>query len=120
MKPASFILVEDHTLFRNSVAEALEDSGRYQCVGSFSTMEEALDNITDGLQTHLVLLDLGLPQSPRRSAAVSWSGSDGHPAHVTQTRHMTNSEARVHTESSHWTLNKANKHESPTIGSVIG
>ncbi|MEI6605077.1 MAG: response regulator transcription factor [Verrucomicrobiota bacterium] len=61
MKPVSFILVEDHTLFRDSVAEALEDSGRYQCAGSFSTMEEALDNITDGLQTHLVLLDLGLP-----------------------------------------------------------
>jgi len=61
MKPVSFILVEDHTLFRDSVAEALEDSGRYLCVGSFSTMEEALDNITDGLQANLVLLDLGLP-----------------------------------------------------------
>ena len=61
MKPVSFILVEDHTLFRDSVAEALEDSGRYQCVGSFSTMEEALDSITNGLQANLVLLDLGLP-----------------------------------------------------------
>ena len=61
MIPASFILIEDHTLFRDSVAEALEDSGRYQCVGSFSTMEEALGNITDGLQAKLVLLDLGLP-----------------------------------------------------------
>ncbi len=61
MKPVSFILVEDHTLFRDSVAEALEDSGRYHCVGSFSTMEEALDSITNGLQVNLVLLDLGLP-----------------------------------------------------------
>ena len=61
MKPVSFILIEDHTLFRDSVAEALEDSGRYQCVGSFSTMEETLHQLTDGLQTDLVLLDLGLP-----------------------------------------------------------
>ena len=61
MNPVSFILIEDHTLFRDSVAEALEDSGRYQCVGSFSTMEETLHQLTDGLQANLVLLDLGLP-----------------------------------------------------------
>ena len=61
MNPVSFILLEDHTLFRDSVAEALEDSGRYQCVGSFSTMEETLHQLTDGLQANLVLLDLGLP-----------------------------------------------------------
>lgn len=61
MNPVSFILIEDHTLFRDSVAEALEDSGRYQCVGSFSTMEETLQQLTDGLQANLVLLDLGLP-----------------------------------------------------------
>jgi len=61
MNPVSFILIEDHTLFRSSVAEALEDSGRYACAGSFSTMEEALGNITDGLRANLVLLDLGLP-----------------------------------------------------------
>jgi len=61
MKPVSFILIEDHSLFRDSVAEALEDSGRYQCVGSFSTLEEALHQLTNGLQPELVLLDLGLP-----------------------------------------------------------
>jgi len=61
MNPVSFILIEDHSLFRDSVAEALQDSGRYLCVGSFSTMEEALGSITDGLQANLVLLDLGLP-----------------------------------------------------------
>jgi len=61
MTPVSFILIEDHSLFRTSVAEALQDSGRYLCVGSFSTMEEALGSITGGLQTDLVLLDLGLP-----------------------------------------------------------
>jgi len=61
MTTVSFILIEDHSLFRDSVAEALEDSGRYRCVGSFSTMEEALSNIMNGLQANLVLLDLGLP-----------------------------------------------------------
>jgi DNA-binding NarL/FixJ family response regulator len=61
MKPVSFILIEDHSLFRDSVAEALEDSGRYQCVGSFSTMEETLHELANGLQPDLVLLDLGLP-----------------------------------------------------------
>ena len=29
MTPTSFILVEDHSLFRNSVVETLEDSGRF-------------------------------------------------------------------------------------------
>ena len=61
MTPVSFLLIEDHSLFRASVAEALEDSGRYRCVGSFSTMEEALSRIAAGLQPDLVLLDLGLP-----------------------------------------------------------
>ena len=61
MTPVSFILIEDHSLFRASVAEALQDSGRYHCVGSFSTMEEALSRIMDGLKPDLLLLDLGLP-----------------------------------------------------------
>lgn len=60
MTPVSFILIEDHSLFRASVSEALEDSGRYQCIGSFSTMEQALSNITDGLRPDLILLNLGL------------------------------------------------------------
>lgn len=57
----TFILIEDHSLFRTSVAETLEDSGRYQCLGSYSTMEEALEEIDGGLAPDLVLLDLGLP-----------------------------------------------------------
>jgi DNA-binding NarL/FixJ family response regulator len=61
MNPISFILIEDHALFRSSVTEVLEDSQRYQCVGSFSNMEEALSNVRPDLQPDLVLLDLGLP-----------------------------------------------------------
>lgn len=61
MNPASFILIEDHSLFRNSVIETLEDSGRYRCLGGFSTMEEALTALDGGTKPDLVLLDLGLP-----------------------------------------------------------
>ena len=61
MNPISFILIEDHALFRASVTEVLEDSQRYQCVGSFSNMEEALNDISADLPPELVLLDLGLP-----------------------------------------------------------
>jgi DNA-binding NarL/FixJ family response regulator len=57
----TFILIEDHSLFRTSVVETLEDSGRYQCLGSFSTMEEALEEVEGGLAPDLALLDLGLP-----------------------------------------------------------
>jgi DNA-binding NarL/FixJ family response regulator len=55
------ILIEDHADFRESVTMVLEERTRYQCVGSFSTMEDALDALRGGLQTDLVLSDLGLP-----------------------------------------------------------
>ncbi len=61
MNSRSFILIEDHSLFRSSVVETLEDSGRYHCVGSFSTMEQALEAIDGGIAPELALLDLGLP-----------------------------------------------------------
>ena len=61
MTTTSFILIEDHSLFRNSVVETLEDSGRYRCLGSFSTMEEAIEALNAGIAPEIVLLDLGLP-----------------------------------------------------------
>jgi len=54
------ILVEDHADFRESVSMVLEQRG-YQCVGDFSTMEDALEAIRSGLEADLVLSDLGLP-----------------------------------------------------------
>jgi DNA-binding NarL/FixJ family response regulator len=61
MVPDSFILIEDHSLYRSSVIETLEESGRYQCLGGFSTMEEALLALKSGVTPDIVLLDLGLP-----------------------------------------------------------
>ena len=55
------ILVEDHADFRESVCMVLEERAHYQCVGSFSTMEDALEEIRGGLTADLVLSDLGLP-----------------------------------------------------------
>ena len=59
--PIRLILVEDHADFRESVCMVLEERAHYQCVGSFSTMEDALEEIRAGLAADLVLSDLGLP-----------------------------------------------------------
>ena len=59
-KPTRLILIEDHADFRESVAMVLEQRG-YQCVGDYSTMEDALEAIGGGLVADLVLSDLGLP-----------------------------------------------------------
>jgi DNA-binding NarL/FixJ family response regulator len=58
--PTRLILVEDHADFRESVSMVLEQRG-YQCVGGFSTMEDALEAIRAGLVADLLLSDLGLP-----------------------------------------------------------
>ena len=54
------ILIEDHADFRESVSMVLSDRG-YQCVGEFSTMEDAIEAIRGGLAVDHVLSDLGLP-----------------------------------------------------------
>lgn len=59
--PIRLILIEDHADFRESVSMVLEERGGYQCVGGFSTMEDALEAIRGGLEADLVLSDLGLP-----------------------------------------------------------
>jgi len=60
-KPIRLILVEDHADFRESVTMVLTERGGYECVGGFSTMEDALEDIRAGLKADLVLSDLGLP-----------------------------------------------------------
>ena len=42
-KPIRLVLIEDHADFRESVSMVLEERGGYQCVGGFSTMEDALE-----------------------------------------------------------------------------
>ena len=59
--PIRLVLVEDHADFRDSVSMVLEQRGGYQCVGGFSTMEDAIEAFRGGLKTDLVLSDLGLP-----------------------------------------------------------
>ena len=59
--PIRLVLIEDHADFRESVSMVLEERGGYQCVGGFSTMEDALEAIRGGLVADLVLSDLGLP-----------------------------------------------------------
>ena len=60
-KPIRLVLIEDHADFRESVSMVLEERGGYQCVGGFSTMEDALEAFRGGLKADLVLSDLGLP-----------------------------------------------------------
>lgn len=60
-KPIRLVLIEDHADFRESVSMVLEERGGYQCVGGFSTMEDALEAFRGGLEADLVLSDLGLP-----------------------------------------------------------
>lgn len=55
------VLIEDHADFRESVSMVLAKRGGYECVGGFSTMEDALDAFRGGLVADLVLSDLGLP-----------------------------------------------------------
>lgn len=59
--PIRLILIEDHADFRESVTMVLEARKNYTCVGAFSTMEDALAAIHEGLTADLVLSDLGLP-----------------------------------------------------------
>ena len=60
-KPVRLILIEDHADFRESVSMVLTERGGYHCEGSFSTMEDALEEIRSGLLADIVLSDLGLP-----------------------------------------------------------
>ncbi len=60
-KPVRLVLIEDHADFRESVTMVLTERGGYQCVGGYSTMEDALEAFRGGLKADLVLSDLGLP-----------------------------------------------------------
>jgi len=60
-KLVRIVLIEDHADFRESVSMVLEQRGNYECVAEFSNMEDALEEFRGGLETDLVLSDLGLP-----------------------------------------------------------
>lgn len=55
------ILIEDHSDYRTSIRMLLSAHEKFDCTGSFSTMEDALAELREGLEADLILLDLGLP-----------------------------------------------------------
>ncbi len=60
-EPVSIVLIEDHTVYRESVCKALESIDRYRCTGQFSNLEDALETAGKELKADIILLDLGLP-----------------------------------------------------------
>jgi DNA-binding NarL/FixJ family response regulator len=57
----NIILIEDHTVYRQTIRQTLDATSEYRCVGGFSNLEDAFEAIDDGLSAAIVLLDLGLP-----------------------------------------------------------
>lgn len=62
MKSHRILLIEDHTVYRQTIRKKLDTTDGYECVGEFSNLEEALEAIDGGLTADIILLDLGLPE----------------------------------------------------------
>lgn len=62
-KLPSIILVDDHVVVRNGLAELIDLMGKYQVVGQYSNGSELLDALSsDGFeQPDIILLDLNMP-----------------------------------------------------------
>jgi DNA-binding NarL/FixJ family response regulator len=54
-------LIEDNAAYRGAVARAIDSAPHLVCPRQFTTCEEALDALGDGLTPDVVLLDVGLP-----------------------------------------------------------
>jgi DNA-binding NarL/FixJ family response regulator len=61
IQSVNVLLIEDHAVYRETISRALSKHSYYTCSGQFSTMEEALDEIAEGLEADVILVDLGLP-----------------------------------------------------------
>ena len=59
-EPIKVAIVEDHRKFRECLEFLLENTPGYRCVGSFRSMEEALEKIRFDIP-HVALVDIGLP-----------------------------------------------------------
>ena len=59
-EPIKVAIIEDHHKFREALEFLLNHTPGYQCVGSFRSMEEALEKIKFNLPD-VALLDIGLP-----------------------------------------------------------
>ena len=59
---AAVWVVEDSPIYRQTVAEILEQGRRYRCTRQFADAESALEALGDGRELpRLILMDLGLP-----------------------------------------------------------
>src|ERR1700736_3452995 len=58
--PNKVAIIEDHHKFREALEFLLNHTPGYQCVGSFRSMEEALEKIKFNLPD-VALVDIGLP-----------------------------------------------------------
>src|SRR5436853_7737723 len=54
-------LIEDHHVYRETIAKALEKIPQVRCARSCANCEEALTALKDGFVPNVILLDLGLP-----------------------------------------------------------
>ncbi len=63
MAPSRIALVDDHPLFRNALAEILRTGKDADCIEIFETasLDEMLPRLEEGVETDLLMLDLGLP-----------------------------------------------------------
>jgi DNA-binding NarL/FixJ family response regulator len=59
------LLVDDHTLFRESLRRVLEGDARHRVVAEVSTVREALDLLKTGIQFDLALVDYQLAEAAR-------------------------------------------------------
>jgi two-component system nitrate/nitrite response regulator NarL len=65
----SVILIDDHTLFREAVAEVLLADPQLMVVGQGATAQEAVC-LTERLHPDIVVLDLGIPGGGLNSAKI--------------------------------------------------
>lgn len=56
--PLRVVIVEDHDDFREGLSHVLRSTEGFRCVGSFSSVEEAMKNLP---AADVVLMDIGLP-----------------------------------------------------------
>lgn len=59
-RPIKVAIIEDHQQFRECLEFLLNNTAGYRCIGSFRSMEEALEKITFHLPD-VALVDIGLP-----------------------------------------------------------
>src|SRR5512138_1608363 len=59
--PIRVLIVDDHAILRAGVREMLSDEPDLEVVGEAGSAEEALQQLHDGLQVDVVVLDITLP-----------------------------------------------------------